>query len=128
MMPLALSLLAIAPVGAPPPASSQSAVQQSPAASSSAIPPATQTASQADTTPPVSTTFRTRKGIAQLEKCLTDRLSKVGEVTSVPIEGMKTLMYSTTDEPPMMINIDPPSVIVTTKFAIGTQPIVKGCL
>ena len=86
------------------------------------------TASQADTTPPVSTTFRTRKGIAQLEKCLTDRLSKVGEVTSVPIEGMKTLMYSTTDEPPMMINIDPPSVIVTTKFAIGTQPIVKGCL
>ena len=75
-----------------------------------------------------STTFRTRKGIAQLEKCLTDRLSKVGEVTSVPIEGMKTLMYSTTDEPPMMINIDPPSVIVTTKFAIGTQPIVKGCL
>ena len=37
----------------------------------------------------------------------------------MPIEGMKTLMYSTTDEPPMMINIDPPSVIVTTRFAIG---------
>src|ERR1700750_409819 len=115
---LALSLLALAPAGAPPAAAPQPAVK----------PPA-RTASPGDTpTPPVGTTFRTRKSIAQLEKCLTDRLSKVGEVTSVPIEGMKTLMYSTTDEPPMMINIDPPSLIVTTKFAIGTKPIVKSCV
>jgi hypothetical protein len=73
-------------------------------------------------------TFRTRKSLDQLEKCLTDKLSKVGEVTSVPIEGIKTLMYRTTDEPPMMIDLAPPSVTLTTKFAIGTEPIVRACL
>ena len=73
-------------------------------------------------------TFRTRKNLDQLEKCLTDKLSKVGEVTSVPIEGIKTLMYRTTDEPPMMIDLAPPSVTLTTKFAIGTEPIVRACL
>jgi hypothetical protein len=73
-------------------------------------------------------TFVTKKNVADLEKCLTDKLSKGGEVTSVPIEGVKTLMYSTTDEPPMMIDLAPPTVKVTTKFAIGTEPIVKSCL
>jgi hypothetical protein len=72
--------------------------------------------------------FRTRKSLAQLEKCLTEKLSKVGEVTSVPVEGIKTLMYRTTDEPPMMIDLAPPSVTLTTKFAIGTEPIVRACL
>lgn len=72
--------------------------------------------------------FQTKKNLADLEKCLTDKLSRVGEVTSVPIEGVRTLMYRTTDEPPMMIDLAPPSVKVTTKFAIGTEPIVKGCL
>jgi hypothetical protein len=122
-MLLALSLLALAlaatpPVPQPAPAGSPSAISRSP-------PPASPVDAQAK---PEGTTYLSKKGVAELEKCLTDRLSKVGEVTSVPIEGMKTLMYSTTDEPPMMINIDPPSVIVTTRFAIGTQPIVKGCL
>ena len=73
-------------------------------------------------------TFHTKKSLADLEKCLTDKLSPLGEVTSVPIEDAKTLMFSTTDEPPMMIDIAPPLVKVTTKFAIGTQPIVKACL
>lgn len=73
-------------------------------------------------------TFHSRKSLSQLEKCLTDRLSQLGEVTSVPIENAKTLMFSSSDEPPMMIDIAPPNVKVTTKFAIGTQPIIKGCL
>lgn len=72
--------------------------------------------------------FHTKKSLADLEKCLTDKLSPLGEVTSVPIEDAKTLMFSTTDEPPMLIDIAPPLVKVTTKFAIGTQPIVKACL
>ena len=72
--------------------------------------------------------FHSKKNLPQLEKCLTDRLSQLGQVTSVPIENAKTLMLSTSDEPPMMIDIAPPDVRVTTKFAIGTEPIVKGCL
>jgi len=77
---------------------------------------------------PAVVTFRTRKNLPQLEKCLTDRLSQLGQVTSVPIEDAKTLMLSTSDEPPMMIDIAPRTVKVTTKFAIGTKPIIKGCL
>ena len=72
--------------------------------------------------------FTSKKNMAQLEKCLTDRLSQGGQVTSVPIENAKTLMYSTSDEPPMMIDIAPPAVRVTTKFAIGTESIIRGCL
>jgi len=77
---------------------------------------------------PAGAVFHSRKNLPQLEKCLTDRLSRLGQVTSVPIENAKTLMLSTSDEPPMMIDIAPPDVRVTTKFAIGTEPIVKGCL
>ena len=73
-------------------------------------------------------TFRSRKTLPQLEKCLTDRLSQLGQVTSVPIEDAKTLMLSTSDEPPMMIDIAPPVVKVTTKFAIGSKPLIQGCL
>jgi len=78
--------------------------------------------------PAESTIFHSKKSLPVLEKCLTERLSQIGEVTSVPIENAKTLMFSTTDEPPMMIDIAPPDVKVTTKFAIGTEPIIKGCL
>ena len=77
---------------------------------------------------PAVVTFRSRKSLPQLEKCLTDRLSQLGQVTSVPIEDAKTLMLSTSDEPPMMIDIAPPVVKVTTKFAIGSKPIIKDCL
>ena len=77
---------------------------------------------------PAVVTFRSRKSLSQLEKCLTDRLSQLGQVTSVPIEDAKTLMLSTSDEPPMMIDIAPPVVKVTTKFAIGSRPIIKDCL
>ena len=78
--------------------------------------------------PAAATLFHSKKTLPVLEKCLTDRLSQLGEVTSVPIENAKTLMFSTSDEPPMMIDIAPPDVKVTTKFAIGTEPIIKGCL
>ena len=87
--------------------------------------PATAAAVQAPVTGAV---FHSRKSLPVLEKCLTDRLSQLGEVISVPIENAKTLMFSTTDEPPMMIDIAPPDVRVTTKFAIGTEPIIRGCL
>ena len=77
---------------------------------------------------PAIVSFRSLKNLSQLEKCLTDRLSQLGQVTSVPIEDAKTLMLSTSDEPPMMIDIAPPVVKVTTKFAIGSKPIIQGCL
>ena len=89
-----------------------------------AEPPA---ASAPEAAPPV-VTFRSRKTLPQLEKCLTDRLSQLGQVTSVPIEDAKTLMLSTSDEPPMMIDVGSRTVKVTTKFSIGTKPIIKGCL
>jgi len=78
--------------------------------------------------PEVATVFKTSRTLPELEKCLTDKLSAVGEVTSVPIEGTKTLMFRTVDEPPMLIDIAPPTVKVSTKFALWTRPIIETCL
>jgi hypothetical protein len=106
---LILSLLLIA-ASDPPPKTSQPTVAASPAQ------------------PDVAATFQTSKTLPEVEECLTAKLSEFGEVTAVPIEGMKTLMFRTTDEPPMMIDIAPPTVTVTTKFAVWTRPIIQTCL
>ena len=113
-----------AKASAPPAASPQPATPADPTPAAGTQP----AAGAADVAAGSGAVFRTRKSLADLEKCLTDRLSQGGEVTSVPIEGVKTLMYQTVDEPAMMIDLAPPVVKVTTKFAIGTEPIVRSCL
>jgi len=125
-----ISLLLIAASDPPPKATSPaSPPASSPAKAAPMAAPATEpAATAADVAAGKGAVFQTKKSLADLEKCLTDRLSQGGEVTSVPIEGVKTLMYRTTDEPAMMIDLAPPTVKVTTKFAIGTEPIVKSCL
>ena len=73
-------------------------------------------------------TFHTGKDLAALERCLTERLSKRGDVTSVNSEGYVTLMYREGKETPMLIDLAPPNVKITTKIAFGTGSIIKSCL
>jgi hypothetical protein len=127
-------LLLVGPeaASAAPPAA-HAPTRASPPATASTPAPKSATApapAPAATAPPhdLGASFKTTKTLGELERCLTDRLSKFGEVTSVPIEGMKTLMFRTTDEPPMMIDISPPTVTVTTKFAVWTKPIIQTCM
>ena len=73
--------------------------------------------------------YQSAKSLPQLQKCLTDKLARIGDVTDVHIDGVTTLMVreSSADQA-MVIDIAPPSVTVTTKFLYGTRKIVEGCL
>ena len=74
-------------------------------------------------------TYKTAKDLPALEKCLTHALSGRGDVTSATIDGTTTLMLrERPDSQPMLIDLVPPSVIVTTKFAVGTRHLVEACL
>ena len=84
--------------------------------------------SSADAPQAPSAIYKTAKAIPALEQCLTDSLSKLGDVTSIQTEGTTTLMLKTGTESPMLIDLAPPKVIVTTKFAYGTRSLVKACL
>jgi hypothetical protein len=72
--------------------------------------------------------YKTAKTLAVLEQCLTDSLSKIGDVTAVKFDSSTTLMLREGTEAPMLIDIAPPSVTVTTRFAYGTRSLVKGCI
>ena len=74
------------------------------------------------------TRFQTDKSLPVLEKCLTERLSGVGEVTAISIEGTKSLVLKADGEKPMVIDLVPPAVVVTTKFVFGTRKLVEACL
>jgi hypothetical protein len=92
-----------------------------PAANPTANPPA-------DPPQGLGASYQTAKTLTALEQCLTDSLSKLGDVTSIQTEGTTTLMLKTTTETPMLIDLAPPKVTVTTKFSYGTRSLVKACL
>ena len=75
-------------------------------------------------------TYQSAKSVPALQKCLTDKLSHVGEVVAVDTGGeTRTLVLrkvSTAD--PMMIDLAPQSVTVTTRFVQGTRHLVEACL
>jgi len=73
-------------------------------------------------------TFQTSKSSAQVEKCLTDGLSKLDDITAVASEGVTTLMFGGRTKPRMLIDIAPPRVAVTTTLAYGTREIIAACV
>ena len=77
---------------------------------------------------PPEATFHTGKDLSALERCLTERLSKRGDITSINSQGYVTLMYREGRETPMLIDLAPPNVTITTKIAFGTGSIIKSCL
>ena len=73
-------------------------------------------------------TYESGKSLKQLEQCLTHRLSKRGDVTAVEAEGYISLVFNDGTHLPMVIDLAPPKVTVTTQVAYGTPTIVKSCL
>ena len=73
-------------------------------------------------------TYTTHKSQPAIEKCLTDSLSKLDDITSVNTGGVTTLVYGKRTEPSMLIELAPPRVSVTTNFAPGTRDIVEACI
>ena len=75
-----------------------------------------------------STIFKTAKTLTALEKCLSNKLSTRGDVTTFNADGMTTVMLRTGNEQPMLIDLAPPSVTVTTRLAYGTRRLIEACL
>jgi len=72
--------------------------------------------------------YQSRKSLADLQKCLTDKLSEIGDVDAVKMEDSTTLVLRWGADAPMLIDLAPPRVTVTTRFARGTRKIVEDCL
>jgi len=80
--------------------------------------------------PPITgTSFVTAKSIDAVQACLTDKLSEVGEIAATqPARDSTILLVRGNPEGPMVIELGPTSVTVTTKFITGTREIIKGCI
>lgn len=73
--------------------------------------------------------FPTTKSVATIRECLTDKLSEVGEVADLTREEDSTiLLVRNNPEGPMVIELRPSSVVVTTRFISGTRKIIKDCV
>jgi hypothetical protein len=77
---------------------------------------------------PPAVIFATTKAIDTVQKCLTDRLSEVGEVAAVQPDGENPiLLVRGNPDGPMVVELAPKSVKVTTKLISGTKEIIKAC-
>jgi hypothetical protein len=63
-----------------------------------------------------------------LEKCLVQELSDLGEPTLMQEKGSTTLMIRNGEGRPLLIEIAPPSVTITTKADLDTRSRVGHCL
>jgi hypothetical protein len=74
-------------------------------------------------------TYHSKKNLAALQSCLTDKLADIGEVVAVTSdEGTTTLVLRSIPEGPMTIDLEPPSVTVTSKPTPHTRHLIKACL
>lgn len=73
-------------------------------------------------------TFQTKRNLPELEQCLTKNLSKRGDVTTFNADGVVTVMLRTGTDPPLLIDLDPPSVTVTTRMLHGTRQLIRSCV
>jgi hypothetical protein len=73
--------------------------------------------------------YQSTKSLPQLQKCLTNKLARIGDVNDITVDGITTLMVREgPNDQAMLIDLAPPKVTVTTKFLYGTRKIVEGCL
>ena len=74
-------------------------------------------------------TYHSTKALAALQKCLTDKLTDIGEVVAVKSdERTTTLVLRNIPDGPMTIDLAPPAVTVTSKPTSHTRHLIKACL
>ena len=84
--------------------------------------------SQASSEDEVGASYRSAKSVPELQKCLTQKLSERGNVTAARIDGGITLLFQEENQEPMVIEVAPSSVKVTTRFVFGTRKLVEACV
>jgi hypothetical protein len=76
----------------------------------------------------VAVSFKTAKTRPKLEACLYDELSDLGEATFMQSEAETILMIRNGDGPPLLVEIAPPTVQITTKASADVKTRVKHCI
>jgi hypothetical protein len=76
---------------------------------------------------PVGGSFSTARTLPVLEKCLYDELADLGEATFMRSPGETILMIRNGQGPPLLVDIAPPTVQITTRASVDVQNRVKRC-
>jgi hypothetical protein len=84
----------------------------------------------ATTTPkrPSTQSYKTAKSVAAIEQCLVQELSDLGDPTFMRTVDNTTLMIRNGEAKPLLIDIAPPTVTITTNATYETQVRVKRCV
>jgi len=73
--------------------------------------------------------YNSPKPLAALQKCLTEKLSGIGEVVAVEVDQhTTTLVLRDIPQGPMTIDLSPPFVTVTSKLVPHTRGLIEACL
>jgi hypothetical protein len=73
-------------------------------------------------------TYKTARTMQVLEKCLYDELSDLGDATFMRSQGDTILMIRNGQGPPLLVEITPPKVEITTRASLDVKARVKRCL
>ena len=76
----------------------------------------------------VAVSFKTSRKLPTLEKCLYGELSDLGDATFMRSPGETILMVRNGEGPPLLVDIVPPAVTITTRSSRDVQSRVKRCL
>jgi hypothetical protein len=72
--------------------------------------------------------YKTAKSRAKIEACLYNELSDLGEATFMQSEGETILMVRNGEGQPLLVEIAPPLVQITTKASVDVKQRVKRCV
>jgi hypothetical protein len=73
-------------------------------------------------------TFKTARAMPVLEKCLYDELSELGEATFMRSHDETILMIRNGEGPPLLVDISPPTVQITTRASLDVKARVRRCV
>ena len=73
-------------------------------------------------------TYKTARAMPVLEKCLYDELADLGEATFMRSPGDSILMVRNGQASPVIVDISPPTVQITTKARADVQARVSRCV
>lgn len=76
---------------------------------------------------PYQRVYQTSKTAAVVEKCLVEELADLGDQTLIRDAANTTLMIRNGQERPLLIEIEPPHVTVTTRAPAETQRRIERC-
>jgi hypothetical protein len=73
-------------------------------------------------------TYKSAKSLASIEQCLVQELSDLGDPTFMRTVDSTTLVIRNGEAAPLLIEITPPKVTITTRASYETRVRVRRCV